>query len=56
MDELMLDGSGTEVDTDGAALAVKCFADIWGTGQFDCGPQDYEFMASQICLSSSKPS
>ena len=40
----MLDGAGNEVTTEVAAEAVKWFAELWASGRFDCGPQDYEFM------------
>jgi hypothetical protein len=30
-----------------AARAVKALAQLWGTARFDCGPQDYEFIASE---------
>src|ERR1035441_4017677 len=27
--------------------SVKWFAELWASGRFDCGPQDYEFMVRQ---------
>jgi hypothetical protein len=43
----MLDGAGNEVTAEVAAEAVKCFAELWARGRFDCGPQDDEFMVRQ---------
>lgn len=45
---MMTDGAGQEVNETVAAKAVEQFAELWGSGSFDCGPQDYEFMASEI--------
>jgi hypothetical protein len=28
--------------------AVKEWSELWGNALFDCGPQDYEFMAREI--------
>jgi hypothetical protein len=39
--------AGQVVDLAGAADAVKWFADLWAGGNFDCGPQDYEFMVKE---------
>jgi hypothetical protein len=27
--------------------AAKWFAELWGSGNFDCGPEDYEFMVKK---------
>ena len=43
----MLDGAGQPVSLEQAARAVKAFAQLWGAARFDCGPQDYEFIASE---------
>jgi hypothetical protein len=43
----MHDGAGQPVSQERAAEAVKWFAEMWGNALFDCGPQDYEFMAKQ---------
>lgn len=40
-------GAGQPVSQEQAATAVKAFAQLWGTARFDCGPQDYEFIASE---------
>ena len=44
----MTDGAGGIVTPEKAAEAVKWFAEMWGNALFDCGPQDYEFMALQV--------
>jgi hypothetical protein len=43
----MYDGAGQVVDLAGAADAVKWFAQLWARGNFDCGPQDYEYMVKE---------
>jgi len=43
----MHDGAGQRVNQEKAAEAVKCFSELWGSGSFDCGPQDYEYMTKQ---------
>jgi len=43
----MYDGAGQIVSAEKAAEAVKWFAELWGSANFDCGPQDYEFMVKQ---------
>jgi hypothetical protein len=43
----MFDGAGQPVPPEQAARAVRAFAQLWGTARFDCGPQDYEFIASE---------
>jgi hypothetical protein len=43
----MFDGAGQPVSPEQAARAVKALAQLWGTARFDCGPQDYEFIASE---------
>jgi hypothetical protein len=40
-------GAGQVVDLAGAADAVKWFAQLWAGGNFDCGPQDYEYMVKE---------
>jgi hypothetical protein len=30
-----------------SAEAAKWFAELWGSGNFDCGPEDYEFMVNK---------
>ena len=45
--QIPLDGAGYEVSVQRAAGAVKQFAELWATGKFDRGPQDYEFMARE---------
>jgi|HubBroStandDraft_5_1064220.scaffolds.fasta_scaffold2002739_1 hypothetical protein len=40
----MYDGAGQLVTPQGAADAVKWFAELWASTEFDCGPQDYEYM------------
>ena len=42
------DAVGDVVTREGAANAVKWFAELWKSGQFDCGPQDYEYMVRQV--------
>ena len=42
------DAVGDVVTPEGAANAVKWFAELWKSGQFDCGPQDYEYMVRQV--------
>jgi hypothetical protein len=27
--------------------AAKWFAELWGSANFDCGPEDYEFMVKK---------
>ena|ERR1700678_1128388 len=44
---VMYDGAGQVVDLAGAADAVKWFAQLWAGGNFDCGPQDYEYMVKE---------
>ena len=44
----MTDGAGGAVSPEKAAEAVRCFADLWGSARFDCGPQDYEYMVEKI--------
>ena len=34
---------------DKPAEAVKWFAELWGSGNFDCGPEDYECMV-KACI------
>lgn len=29
--------------------AEKAFGELWGSGEFDCGPQDYDFIVER-CL------
>jgi hypothetical protein len=48
MENAMTDGAGQVVSQEKAAEAVKAFAELWGNAFFDCGPQDYEFMAACI--------
>jgi hypothetical protein len=45
---MMYDGAGQKVDLQSAAKAVNCFAELWGSGEFDCGPQNYKFMTEEI--------
>jgi hypothetical protein len=45
--DAMFDGAGQPVDQETAAEAVKWFSEMWGNALFDCGPQDYEFMAKE---------
>lgn len=42
------DGAGRDVNHLAAGEAVEAFAELWGTALFDCGPQDYKWMAEQI--------
>jgi hypothetical protein len=44
---LMYVGAGEVVDLARAAEAVKWFAQLWAGGNFDCAPQDYEFMVKE---------
>lgn len=46
----MIDGAGYEVSEETANLAVRCFAELWATGKFDCGPQDYDFMTHELLI------
>jgi hypothetical protein len=43
----MHDGAGQPVSQEKAADAVKWFTEMWCHALFDCGPQDYEYMAKQ---------
>ena len=43
----MYDGAGQLVTPQGAADAVKWFAELWASTEFDCGPQDYEYMVQR---------
>jgi hypothetical protein len=43
----LYDGAGQIVSSEQAGKAVSAFAQLWGTAEFDCGPQDYEFMVKQ---------
>jgi hypothetical protein len=43
----MYDGAGQRVTLEEAAVAVKWFAELWGSAEFDCGPQDYECMVQR---------
>lgn len=36
-------------DPSAREAAEKAFGELWGSGRFDCGPQDYEFMVER-CL------
>jgi hypothetical protein len=45
---MMTDGAGQEVTQESAEIAVAAFAQLWGHGFFDCGPQDYAFMCDEI--------
>jgi hypothetical protein len=42
------DGAGGAVDSASAEKAVAAFSEVWGNALFDCGPQDYDFMAKEI--------
>lgn len=42
--EIASDGAGQEVSAENQIVAVKVWADYWGTACPDCGPQNYEFM------------
>jgi hypothetical protein len=42
------DGAGCAVSLERANKAVAVLAELWGNALFDCGPQDYEFMQSEI--------
>jgi hypothetical protein len=42
-----VDGAGQEVNKQLATNAVRWFAEMWGSAEFDCGPQDYEFMVRE---------
>jgi hypothetical protein len=48
----MQDGAGQPVSLAQAAKAVKALADLWRTAEFDCGPQDYDFMVKQYARDS----
>jgi hypothetical protein len=43
----ILDATGQPVSTESAARAVNAFSGLWASGAFDCGPQDYGFMAKE---------
>ena len=43
----MYDEAGQIVTTEGAADAVKWFAELWGSAEFDRGPQDYGDMVKR---------
>jgi hypothetical protein len=43
----MYDGAGHVIDLAGAADAVKWFAHLWESSNFDSAPQDYEFMVKE---------
>jgi hypothetical protein len=47
-DFLGYDGAGGKVDSVSAKKAVAVFSELWGDALFDCGPQDYDFMAKEI--------
>jgi hypothetical protein len=44
---MIVDGAGNEVSEQVAADAVRWFAEMWGSGEFDCGPQEYKCMVQQ---------
>jgi hypothetical protein len=43
----MYDGAGQLVTPQEAADAVKWFAELWASTEFDWGPQDYEYMVQR---------
>lgn len=45
---MQIDGAGYEIGDLTAERAVKAFTELWCSGKFDCGPQDYEFMRDEI--------
>jgi hypothetical protein len=42
------DAIGRAVDSERAAAAVRCFAELWEHSLFDCDPQDYEAMTRDV--------
>lgn len=44
---MRLDGAGCLVSEESTDKAVAALAQLWGSGNFDCGPQDWDWMVEQ---------